>query len=188
MLRRGQTRDAPHAEHVNQVLLGEVVLPVYIALEGGKDAFAGQEGVGAVMLEPDERLVRATFLVRLRNHGAVVAFARAWWKREVLELLSQNNDGLLDVQERVLEARDVRVAELAVRPLWWAVERVASVIKEGEDKVEALCVELRDIRSAWTDKGGGGRDRDAHRQSRALARRPRSCRHRLPWQRVGRQD
>lgn len=122
------------------MLLRNVVLSIHISLEGGEYARAREEGVAAVDLELEQLVVREAEAVR-RGENGETGFGR---DRKVLELLAEDNDGLL-VEERVLEVRLVRrerVGELAGGALRWPVEGEARGTEEGEDKVEALRVEL----------------------------------------------
>ena len=143
----GQGLDAPHAEHVDQVLLGEVVLLVDVALEGGEDVALVEEVLATVALEVEQRLVGDA--ARVGALGAVLGR-----DGEVLELLAEDDDRLLR-QERVLRRRRAKVGrgratleELLLcgkQPAGvggCSVELVSSMLEEVEDVVEAVWIEL----------------------------------------------
>ena len=153
-------KNAPHAEHVDQVLLGDVVVAADVSLQRRKDAPVLEQGVAAVNLELRQRRVRLAQLVsggvsrvvgRRRcgprcGCGCDSLFPR---RRDckVLEFLSQYDDGLLE-EERVLhvglgQGRAERQVSTGTVVAWSAVKGVAGRREKVEDKVEALGVELQ---------------------------------------------
>lgn len=136
--------NAPHAEHVDQVLLCNVVVAADVALQRRKYAAVVEERVAAVDLELRQRRVGLAIVVRARVRLSRRRALLARRDRKVLELLAQDNDGLLE-EERVLHiglGERRREREVAPRAVGRAVERVARGAEEVEDKLEALRVEL----------------------------------------------
>lgn len=151
-----KANNVPHAEHVDQVLLGNVVVAADVSLQRRKDAPVLEQGVAAVNLELRQGRVRLAQLVS-GGVSRVVAWrgprcgcgCRLFSRRrdgKVLELLSQDDDGLLE-EERVLHVglgerraeRQVSTGTLVARS---AIKGVAGSREKVEDKVEALGVEL----------------------------------------------
>jgi hypothetical protein len=89
------------------MLLGHIVLLVHIPLERSENITPLEEVAATLALEVDEGVVR--------DAGGVGASVGALGRnREVLEFLTENNDGLLG-EERVLRWRRVALTELRRR-------------------------------------------------------------------------
>jgi hypothetical protein len=155
----GKGRSAPHAKHVDEMLLGDVVLAVDVSLQGGEDASSAKESVSTVDFELQERGVRFSCLVRSRKFGVEVRRVRTLWRDgKVLELFTEDDDGLLE-EERVLHVRlgdGGGEGEIAAGTIGGTVERVASVGEEVEDKLEALAVKLRAERESQQQEVDAG--------------------------------
>ena len=78
----------PHAKHVDQVLLRQIILLVHIPLQGSKDQFPFRQCPSTICLESSELCIpHARIDVRL---GCSTGLSDT----EVLELFTENDDGL----------------------------------------------------------------------------------------------
>lgn len=147
-----RTLDVPHAKHVDQVLLREVILLVDVALKRGEDVSFVKEVLAAIPLEVEQRIVRDASRVR-----CFLPILRR--NREVFKLLAEDDDCLLR-EEWVLGRRWTKVRcgrttfqELLLRRqeaagvVGGTIELVTSMLEEVQDIVEAVWVELRAGRS-----------------------------------------
>ena len=91
----------PHAEHIDEMLFGDIVLAIDVTLESGEDARSGEEGISAIDLELKESLIRQSSFIR---GGFVVGGGGGTLRGdgEVLEFFAEDDDGLF-VKEGVLE-------------------------------------------------------------------------------------
>lgn len=92
--------NAPHAQHIDEMLFGDIVLPVDVPLERRKDALPVEELPPALRLERHQGWVGVAVLVRCWAIWTLCSSLFRWDGKE-LELFPQDNDGLL-VEERVL--------------------------------------------------------------------------------------
>lgn len=81
---------APHAEHVNQVLFGDVVFPVHVPLQCSKDTLFLHQILAAFSFDTQEGIVGDTVCVG----GSVSIFRR---NRKVLELFAEDYNSLFTV-------------------------------------------------------------------------------------------
>lgn len=157
MSRGRRAKDAPHAQHVDEMLLGDVVLAVDVPLQRGEDALPPQERIPTVHLELEQRLIGLAVLIRSSNLSALliaedrqsILHRSLGWNGKVLELLSKDDDGLLQ-EERVLHVGlrgRGRLAQVATRAFWWSVEVVTRRAEEIEHELQTLSVEL------WRNSG-----------------------------------
>ena len=162
-----RTLDVPHAKHVDQVLLREVILLVDVALKRGEDVSFVKEVFAAIPLEVEQRIVRDASRVR-----CFLPILRR--NREVFKLLAEDDDRLLG-QERVLRRRGPEIGsgratleELLLRrkearSIARAVKLLARMLKEREDEFKAVGVEL--ITESAGQHTGWDRDRAWSRTS-----------------------
>lgn len=92
---------APHAQHVNQVLLRDVVFLIDIALQRRKDVALVQQKLAAFPLQVKKRVVCNTVAIRCCR-------SLLGWNGEILEFLAEYNNGLL-CQQGILGLRRTKV-------------------------------------------------------------------------------
>ena len=117
------------------MLLRNVIFAVDVALQRGEDGPPREQVLAALSLELRQGSVRRAVLVRRR----LLRIGRAG-DAEPFELLAQHDDRLL-VEQRIVQIVR-RVRRLSRRPMR-SVEVDARALEEGQDVLEALCVELR---------------------------------------------
>ena len=86
----------PHTQHVNKMLLGNIVFLVHVPLQRGEDILFIHEVIARSPFNVRQWLVRQPILVS----RSVCFFG---WDGKVLELLSKYNNGLLR-EKRVLRS------------------------------------------------------------------------------------
>lgn len=135
-------KDARHAKHVDQVLLGDVVLLVDVALERREDLSTAKQALAGDPLEPEQLAISVTLDVgpRLSVRGR---------DDKVLELLAENDDALFEQKRvgwRVVPGArlDERVlgGEQAARVRRRAVEVIGRLLPEVEHEAERPGVKL----------------------------------------------
>lgn len=132
-------REARNTEHVDQVLFGHIVLLVDVALEGRKDFALLQQMVATFGLDLD--------LADISQNGTCggdLFFggkSSLWWSDgKIVELFSQDNDGLF-VQQWVLGRQVVVCCNRVGQPLRLAshlglVVKVKDIVHAGGIKVD----------------------------------------------------
>jgi hypothetical protein len=108
-LNRHKRLNRPHTEHIDEVLLSNVVFPIHIALERGEDTLPTEEMAPTLLFQGDQVLGRDTVGIGVWDRGI-----RLGRDRKVLELLAQNDNGLF-VKERVRSRRRRKLLRAAPR-------------------------------------------------------------------------
>lgn len=78
----------PHAQHINKMLFGDVILLVDVPLERSKDVTLMKKMVSALSLQLEERLIRDPVSV-----GSGLSIFRGYG--EILQLLTEDDNRLL---------------------------------------------------------------------------------------------
>lgn len=143
---------SPHAQHVNQMLLCNIVLLIHIPLQCCEDILLLEQVPTTLALQLEQLVVREPRVVRARARAA---------RRdsEVFQLLAEYDDSLLRKQGVRLGGgpefggagllEEVLLARKEARLRRAAVEIIGGTSEERKDKVEAVRVKLQAALVSW---------------------------------------
>lgn len=139
----GQSK-SPHAQHINEVLLGDIVLLVNVALQRSEDVSFLHDILSASTFYVEKGWVGDALFVG----GCVAAL---WGYSEIFEFLSKYDDGLFG-QKWVLSGGGTKVRGGPIQQMLLgskqagrargAIKRVRRIPEEIQDVCKALRIEL----------------------------------------------
>ena len=149
--RQGLTRtatsrnfDSPHTQHIDEVLLSDIVLLVDIALQRGENVSFLHDILSTSTFDVEEGCVGNAVFVG----GCVTAL---WRYSKILEFLSEHDDGLF-AEKGILGGRGTKVRGRPIKEVLLsskqtggacgAIKRVRRISEEIEDICKALWIKL----------------------------------------------
>lgn len=139
----GQSK-SPHAQHINEVLLGDIVLLVNVALQRSEDVSFLHDILSASTFYVEKGWVGDALFVGGR-------IAALWGYSEIFEFLSKYDDGLFG-QKWVLSGGGTKVRGGPIQQMLLgskqagrargAIKRVRRIPEEIQDVCKALRIEL----------------------------------------------